>query len=61
MAGAFDNLVELGQVCKKYSTIWFHVDGAYAGNSFILPEMRKFKNGIEYVRIKKKLVKNLLI
>lgn len=25
-----------------------HVDGAYAGNSFILPEMRHFKEGLEY-------------
>lgn len=44
----FDNLVEIGQVCKSVPSIWFHVDGAYAGNSFILPEMRHFKNGIEY-------------
>lgn len=45
---AFDNLREIGDVCKKYPDIWFHVDGAYAGNSFILPEMRKFKEGLEY-------------
>lgn len=44
----FDNLVEIGQVCKSVPSIWFHVDGAYAGNSFILPEMRHFKNGLEY-------------
>lgn len=47
-ACAFDNLVEIGKVCKEVSTIWFHIDGAYAGNSFILPEMRRFKEGIEY-------------
>lgn len=47
-ACAFDNLTELGEVCQSYPTIWFHVDGAYAGNSFILPEMRHFKQGIEY-------------
>lgn len=47
-ACAFDNLVEIGQVCREVPSIWFHVDGAYAGNSFILPEMRKFKAGLEY-------------
>lgn len=46
---AFDNLVEIGQVCKKYPSLWFHVDGAYGGNSFIVPEMRQFKEGMEYV------------
>lgn len=45
---AFDKIDEIGRVCKKYPTIWFHVDGAYGGNSFILPEMRKFKVGLEY-------------
>ncbi|XP_055701578.1 aromatic-L-amino-acid decarboxylase [Phlebotomus papatasi] len=47
-ACAFDNLKEIGKVCQNYSNIWFHVDGAYAGNSFILPEMRQFKEGMEY-------------
>lgn len=47
-ACAFDNLVELGQVCEQVPSVWFHVDGAYAGNSFILPEMRRFKEGLEY-------------
>lgn len=45
---AFDRFDEIGQVCKQYKTIWFHVDGAYGGNSFILPEMRNFKRGLEY-------------
>lgn len=45
---AFDNLAEIGKICKKYPTIWFHVDGAYGGNSFVLPEMRHFKNGLEH-------------
>lgn len=45
---SFDNIYDIGKVCKKYPTIWFHVDGAYGGNSFILPEMRRFKNGLEY-------------
>ncbi|XP_070515214.1 aromatic-L-amino-acid decarboxylase isoform X1 [Cardiocondyla obscurior] len=45
---AFDNLVEIGPVCKSYPSIWLHVDGAYAGNAFICPEMRPFMAGIEY-------------
>lgn len=45
---SFDNLTEIGLVCKKYPTMWMHVDGAYGGNAFILPEMRKFKIGMEY-------------
>ncbi|XP_062552761.1 aromatic-L-amino-acid decarboxylase [Armigeres subalbatus] len=47
-ACVFDNIVEIGEVCKQVPSIWFHVDGAYAGNSFILPEMRHFKKGLEY-------------
>jgi glutamate/tyrosine decarboxylase-like PLP-dependent enzyme len=46
---AFDNLVEIGNVCKKYTSLWFHVDGAYGGNAFLIQEMRKFKAGIEFV------------
>lgn len=47
-AASFDNLTDIGKVCQEISTIWFHVDGAYGGNSFILPEMRKFSQGLEY-------------
>lgn len=46
-AAAFDYIQEIGEVCKTVKSIWFHVDGAYAGNSFIIPEMRKFKVGLE--------------
>lgn len=45
---AFDNLVEIGPVCKLYPNVWLHVDGAYAGNAFICPEMRPFMSGIEH-------------
>lgn len=45
---AFDNLTEIGKVCQKYPSMWFHVDGAYGGNSFILPERRFLMNGIQY-------------
>lgn len=47
-ACAFDNLQEIGEVCQDYESIWFHVDAAYAGSSFILPEMRHFLRGIEF-------------
>nr|CAD7430522.1 unnamed protein product [Timema monikensis] len=45
---AFDNLKEIGPVCRMYPSVWFHVDGAYAGNSFICPENRYLMNGIHY-------------
>lgn len=44
----FDYISEIGQICRKTAGIWFHVDGAYAGNTFILPEMRVFAEGLEY-------------
>ncbi|XP_044015333.1 tyrosine decarboxylase-like isoform X2 [Aphidius gifuensis] len=45
---SFDNLIEIGPVCKKYTNIWLHVDSAYAGNAFICPELRHLMAGIEY-------------
>ena len=45
---SFDNLVEIGPVCKKYRGVWLHVDGAYAGNCFICPELRPLMAGIEH-------------
>ncbi|KAL1463194.1 hypothetical protein WDU94_014971 [Cyamophila willieti] len=44
---SFDNLAEIGPVAKEFD-VWLHVDGAYAGSSFICPEFRPFMNGIEY-------------
>lgn len=46
-ACSFDNLEEIGQVCKETPTVWLHVDGAYGGPTFILPEMRHFMKGLE--------------
>lgn len=46
-ACSFDQLDEVGGVCKETPSIWFHVDGAYAGSTFILPEMRSFMTGLE--------------
>ncbi|XP_058810386.1 aromatic-L-amino-acid decarboxylase-like isoform X2 [Phymastichus coffea] len=45
---SFDNLEEIGPICKKYPNIWLHVDAAYAGNSFICPELKYLMEGIEY-------------
>ncbi|NXE60226.1 DCHS decarboxylase, partial [Calcarius ornatus] len=46
---AFDNLSELGPVCKcDAEGLWLHVDAAYAGTAFVCPEFRLFLDGIEY-------------
>lgn len=45
---SFDNLLEIGSVCQQFPTVWLHVDSAYAGSSFICPELRSTLNGIEY-------------
>lgn len=45
---SFDNLLEIGMVCKSFQTVWLHVDAAYAGSAFICPEFRDLLNGIEY-------------
>ncbi|XP_044271990.1 tyrosine decarboxylase [Tribolium madens] len=45
---SFDNLNEIGPVCRKFPCVWLHVDGAYAGNAFICPELKYLLSGIEY-------------
>lgn len=45
---SFDNLGEIGPVCRKFPCVWLHVDGAYAGNAFICPELKYLLSGIEY-------------
>lgn len=47
---AFDNLQEIGSICRLYPNIWLHVDAAYAGNAFICPELKPFLSGIEYAQ-----------
>lgn len=37
---AFDNLYEIGIQIQKFPCVWLHVDAAYAGNSFICPELK---------------------
>lgn len=44
---AFDDVLEIGKFCENISSIWFHIDGAYGMNAFILPELRKFGIGME--------------
>ncbi len=44
---AFDPLEEIGAICKKYA-LWLHVDAAYAGSAFILPEYHHFLTGVDY-------------
>lgn len=45
---AFDKLDELGPICSKFN-VWCHVDAAYAGAVFCLPEYQFIMNGIEHV------------
>ncbi|MDX2284533.1 MAG: aminotransferase class I/II-fold pyridoxal phosphate-dependent enzyme [Bacteroidia bacterium] len=43
---AMDPLRAIGEICRRYG-IWLHVDAAYAGSAFILPECRSWLDGIE--------------
>lgn len=45
---SFDNLQEIGPICKAEPCTWLHVDAAYAGNAFICPELKYLLKGIEY-------------
>ncbi|XP_072019896.1 aromatic-L-amino-acid decarboxylase-like [Amphiura filiformis] len=49
-ACSFDNLAEIGDVCKEEENenIWVHVDAAYAGTGFLCPEFRHYLKGIEH-------------
>ncbi|XP_032674114.1 aromatic-L-amino-acid decarboxylase-like [Odontomachus brunneus] len=44
---AFDNLDEIGPICKQYD-IWLHIDAAYAAAAFVCPEYRYLMSGVEY-------------
>ncbi|KAL7043090.1 hypothetical protein ACKWTF_001389 [Chironomus riparius] len=44
---AFDNMEEIGPILKKYN-VWMHIDAAYAGAAFCLPEYAHIKKGAEY-------------
>jgi len=43
---AFDPLPEIGRICKTYG-LWLHVDAAYAGTAFLLPEFRSLAAGLD--------------
>lgn len=45
---AIDPLQAIGKICEHYH-LWLHVDAAFAGAIFLLPEMRSYLQGIEYV------------
>lgn len=45
---AYDDIPSLGEICQKYN-IWLHLDAAYAGAAFTLPEYKYLLNGIETV------------
>lgn len=45
---SFDNLQDIGPICKAEPCTWLHVDAAYAGNAFICPELKYLLQGIEY-------------
>lgn len=41
-----DDHSTIGPVCQKYG-VWFHIDAAYGGSAFLLPEMAHMRKGIE--------------
>jgi aromatic-L-amino-acid decarboxylase len=43
---AVDPLPSIGEICRRHR-IWLHVDAAYAGSAFILPEKRWMADGVE--------------
>ena len=43
---AFDPLDQIGKVAQQYN-IWLHIDAAYAGSAFLLPEYQYLLKGIE--------------
>jgi len=43
---AIDPLKEIAEICKRYK-LWLHVDAAFAGSAFLLPELRGMLEGIE--------------
>ncbi len=45
---AFDDLSKIAEIAQE-EKIWLHVDAAYAGSAFILPELRHYLKGVEAV------------
>lgn len=44
--GAFDPLVAISDLCKKYN-LWLHVDAAWGGGALMSKKHRHLLNGIE--------------
>ncbi len=44
--GAFDSLMELTELAKKYK-LWLHADGAFGGSLIVSPNLKKYFKGIE--------------
>lgn len=44
---AMDPIDQIGPICTKHK-IWMHVDAAFAGTAFLLPEYRHWLKGIEH-------------
>jgi aromatic-L-amino-acid decarboxylase len=44
---AMDPLAEIGPICQQHK-LWLHVDAAFAGTAFLMPEYRHWLEGIEY-------------
>ena len=44
---SYDQLFEIGQICQK-NKIWFNVDAAYAGSSWVIPRYREKAVGLEF-------------
>lgn len=45
-SSAVDPLVPIGDICRRHD-LWLHVDAAYAGSAFILPEKKWMREGME--------------
>ena len=45
---AVDPVDAIGEICQRYQ-IWHHVDAAFAGTAFILPEMKRFTEGFDKI------------
>lgn len=43
---AIDPLEEIGLICQQYG-LFFHIDAAYSGSAWILPEIRAMAKGLE--------------
>lgn len=46
MLGAFDPLIDIGQVCEKYK-LWLHVDAAWGGGLLMSRKHRQLLDGIQ--------------